>query len=371
MSKNSRLKNFLDKKRKYFEAIYFLGLKKEIFFFLQNITTFLSSGLTITEALMSIQEEMKTKRMRNLIGKILIDIQNGSTIADSFEKYNFLDDYIISLIRMGEQSGKLSQNLTLIIEQHEEEKEFKSKLKSSLLYLFIVLVLTMVIGLGTALYTIPKIAVMYEQSDAELPLATRVLVQFGAFMTTYGPIALPAGISIVLIILYFLFIFNKTKHIGHSILFRIPVLHKLFKYMEISRFGFLLGNMLEAGLPIAKSLVALSNSTSLKEYKDFYLFLKNKIEAGIFLNQSIEEYKNYKKILTFDVKQMIMTSEKSGTLTPTLFKIGSLYKARAQEIAKNLPVILEPILLLVIAAGVLVFVMGTMMPIYNMVNVIK
>ncbi|NMC51834.1 type II secretion system F family protein [Candidatus Kuenenbacteria bacterium] len=357
------------KKQKRYRFAYF-GLKNKAYGLIENLSNFIGAGLDIKTALSSMREEEPNTRINNLLKRISDDIDEGLSLADSLEKQNFLDQYTISFIRLGEKSGKLVDNLKLIVLQREKERIFRSKLNSSLLYIVIIFLLTIFVGVGTAWYTLPKVAGVYKDLGANLPLLTIMIIKVGMFFSDYGYFIVPVFMLLILATFYFLFSFPKTKFIGHLILFRIPFISKLIKYVEISRSSYLLGYMLSAGLTISSSLESMPGTTTFNNYKKFYAFLGAKVEEGNSLQKSISSYPKVKKLLTPDVRQMLYAAEKSGTLADTLLKIGVIYENRAETVAKNLPIILEPLFLILVGFGVLLFVLGTMVPIYNFSSII-
>ena len=247
----------------------------------------------------------------------------------------------------------------------------KSKISSSLLYGTIIIILTIIVGIGTAWFVLPKIAGVYESMGADLPWLTKALIRVGKFMVLYGEIFVPAFISIIVIALYFLFSFPKTKFVGHLILFHLPLVKKLIRESEITRFGVLMGNITAAGLPINRAFEIMPGTTTFKNYKKLYTYLGERVSQGICLSEALKSYKNTRKLFPGSVLQMIASAEKSGKLEETFLRVGALYGAKLENTARNLPIIIEPILLLLVGIGVALFVLATMLPIYNLGNIIK
>lgn len=349
----------------------YLGLKNKAFDLVENISYYLSAGMSLSTALESLEDEMSGSRMKRLCRRMQADIQAGFSLADSFERQHFFSENIIALIRAGESMGKLAQNMKLIILLNDEDRKLKSKLSSSLLYGTIILVLTVVVGTGTAWFVLPVIAEVYSSIGGELPFITRLLLSAANFMVKYGAVILPIFISFLSAVLYFIFSFPKTKFIGHLLLFHLPFIKKLIKESEITRFGYILGNMLESGLPMDESLAAMPGTTTFKNYKKLYIHMNLKISEGFSFHDSLKSYQNIKKLFPGNVLQMVASAERSGKLSETLIRISGLYAVKVENTSRNLPIILEPIMLLLVGAGVGLFVLAMMVPIYNLGNVIK
>lgn len=350
--------------------VYF-GLKSKAFEFLENLSYFLSSGMSVTMALSSMEEELSGFRMKRLCRRLQNNIQSGLSLSESFEKQKFFSANIVALVNAGEKTGKLVENMKLVLLLNDEDRRLKSKLNSSLLYGTFIFILTVVVGTGTAWYVLPTIADVYSKIGEDLPLITKIMIRGGNFLVNYGAVVVPITFSFLVAIIYFIFSFPKTKFIGHTLLFHLPFLGKLIRESEITRFGYILGHMLESGLPIDEALHTIPGTTTFKNYQKLYLHLEKKILDGFSFYDSMKSYKKTKKLFPSNVLQMISSAEKSGQLSETLIRISGLYSLKVENTSRNLPIVLEPIMLLVVGLGVALFVLATIMPIYNLANLIQ
>lgn len=180
------------------------GLSKERDHFIENLSMLVLSGMAITEALRSVVKETKDVRMKAILTQVMEDIEAGSPIWKAFQETGLFRGYTISLIHLGEESGKLADNLKVIALQEEKDREFKSKVKSALMYPIFVLSLTGFIGIGISWFILPKLAKIFFDLKLKLPLITKVLIGFGEFLNRHGIIAVPLGLVVLGGILYHL-----------------------------------------------------------------------------------------------------------------------------------------------------------------------
>src|SRR3989344_1427643 len=150
-------------------------------YFIENLAMLLSSGMSITAALTSIEGEMRTRKMRKEIAGIKQEIDNGSSISTALQKSGLVSPHVISLLKIGEESGRLSENLEVIVVEGEKDRLFKSKIRSAMIYPVMILSVTLVVGIGIAWFILPKLANVFRQLQLELPFVTRVLISFGLF----------------------------------------------------------------------------------------------------------------------------------------------------------------------------------------------
>lgn len=348
--------------------IFTLGIGKERDYLVENLSTLIAAGMPIISALDAIAQEIRSRRMRDLLTLIREDILSGAPIWRALKESGLFADHAIALIRLGEESGKLSENLKVVEIEEEKSRVFRSKLHSAMLYPVFVLSLTVTIGVGIAWFILPKLAVVFTQLHVTLPLITKVLISIGVYLDKYGVIVIPTLAVIVAALFYFLFIFSKTKVIGQYVLLSLPGIKQLIKEVEIARFGYLLGTLLEAGLPITHALDSLARATEIVQYRKLYVHLCDSVGDGNSFQKSFLLFHRADRLIAAPIQQLIVVGERSGTLSLTLQKIGKVYEVKSDTTTKNLTVILEPILLVIVWLGVVAVALAVILPIYSLIG---
>ena len=344
------------------------GLGKEKEYFIDNLTMLLTSGMDILLALEAIKSELRSKQMKRVVDSLKSDINEGSPIWRALKKTNFLPDHVISLIRIGEETGRLSKNLSVVAVQQKKEREFRSKIRSAMAYPVLVLAITMVVGIGVAWFILPRLDLVFNQLKLDLPLISEALISLGKFLGEFGSIAIPIVVVIIVAGIYFLFFNPKTKFLGQAVLFGMPGIRKLIQEVEISHFGYILGTLLQAGLPIVSAVRSLEETASFKTYRNLYKFLGDSLEDGNSFQKSFLAYGKIRKLVPAPIQEMIITGERSGNLPETLVKIGDIFEGKTDTTTKNLAIILEPILLVIVWVGVVLVAMAVILPIYSLIG---
>jgi len=209
---------------------------------------------------------------------------------------------------------------------------------------------------------------VFSQLKVKLPLTTVILVAFGNFLGKYGLFVVPITIVLIIITIYFLFFAKKTKIIGESLLMRIPGVNQIILETELARLGFLLGTLLQAGLIVTDALNSLASSTTTQAYQKFYVSLEKSIGQGNSFESSFKIYKDTNKLIPIPIQQIITTSERSGKLPEVLVSVGQIFEDKLQTTTKNLVVIMEPVLLIIIWLGVLFVALSVILPIYSLIG---
>ncbi len=360
-------KNPPTQRGKWFGNIH-VGLGKERSYLVENLSMLVAGGMTVLSAIDAVTSDMRSRSMKKILGTLHDDIEGGSPLWKAFEHSRLFSDHTISLIRLGEETGKLSDNLKLVAAQEEKDRVFRSKIQSAMMYPVFVLSLTAIVGVTIAWFILPRLATVFTQLRIELPLLTQWLIAAGGFLGTYGMIVIPLFFLVLSLVIFFVFYFSKTKFIGQAILFTIPGIKKLLQEVELVRFGYLLGTLLEAGVPVTQALDSLYKATVFPRYKKLYAHLRESVQEGNSFHKSFLSYKKTSTLVPIAIQRLIVTGEQSGNLSATFFKISTTFEERTENTTKNVTVILEPILLVIVWLGVVAVALAVILPIYNLVG---
>lgn len=229
-----------ESKKKFLRQLSLIGLGKERNFFLENFANLLNSGMPLLDSLTLVADEIKNKTLRTLVVKMAEDIGAGYSLADSMEKTELFSPHVIALVRIGQTSGRLNENIKIIVVEQKKSQEMNGKIRSALMYPGFVLVLVLVVGIGIAWFILPKLATVFNGLSLEIPAITRYLINFGQFLDQYGIIAVPCFFAFLACMIYLVFFNKKTRFVGEAFLFHCPGISRLMKESEIAKFGFLL-----------------------------------------------------------------------------------------------------------------------------------
>jgi type II secretory pathway component PulF len=224
------------------------------------------------------------------------------------------------------------------------------------------------VGLGVAWFILPNLAKVFTNLKLTLPMITRVLISFATILSHHGLWLVPTLIIFFFSIIYFVFYNRRTNHIGQHILFFLPITRRLIINLELSRLGYILSSLLSAGIPIRDTIKLLEESTKFYRYQQFYHYLGEGFEIGNSFKTTFNEYPKMDKIIPSSIQQVIISGEQSGKLSESLVLVSNRFNQKTEENIKNLPVILEPVFLIIIWMGVLLVAMAVILPIYSLVG---
>lgn len=337
-------------------------------YFTENLSLLLKASVPVSQAIESLKETVRTSRMRRALEDMQADIEAGISLADTLARTGLVSGQTLALVRLGEQSGHLVENMQLAAQQEEKRHFFRAKVRSALIYPAFVMTMTVIVGLGVAWFLLPRLALTFSQLEVDLPLVSRMMVGLGIFLKEHGALVVPLFLGLFFGVGYVLFAAPRTKFIGQKILFALPGVGPLLRQVEVAQFGYLFGTLLEAGLPVTQALNLLSSASSSREYQSFYSYLAQSLEDGKSFQQSMKGYKKASKILPPAVQQMIIAGERSGSLSQVLLTVGRTYEQKSDVTTQNLEAVIEPVMLVVVWVGVMAVAVAVIVPIYGLLG---
>lgn len=343
-------------------------MSKERDYMIESLSLLMDSGMDMFLALEALHEDARSKRARVVLGEVKTLVSEGASLSAALEKLGGFNQSALSLIKSGERVGRLAENLRVTALELQKDRAFRSKIASAMMYPSFVLVMSVLVGVGVAWFILPRLTSVFSSLDVELPIITRLLLAVGTFLGAYGTVAVPLFVVALLLICFFIFVYRRTKFIGQALLLALPGTRRLLEELELARMGYLLGTLLEAGLPIVEAVRVLAEASNLIPYKYLYNRLAALIEDGNSIEKSFALLPGVRRLIPVPVQQMISAGEHSGRLVETLKKIGAQYEARSDTTTKNLTVILEPILLVIVWLGVMFVALAVMLPIYQLIG---
>lgn len=342
---------------------------KEREYFTTNLALLLRAAVPVGEALHSLSETGTSRTFKKAITQIEYDIDNGFSLSKALTRSGIVSQQALALIQLGEESGNLVENLSVAAKQEEKQRIFQAKVRSALLYPTFVLGLTVVVAIIVAWFLLPRLSETFGQLNVELPFISQIFINLGLFLKSNGIWAVPAFLGGLILLGVVFFGLPQTRSLGQRFAFHVPGIKRLLHEIEVARFGYLLGTLLRAGLSVTQALQLLHNASTAPRYKAFYQWLKQNFEDGYSFRSAFPRNRRLAaKLIPASVQQMVIAAERSGALPETLIRIGDIYEEKADITTKNLETILEPLLLLFVAFGVLLVAIAVIMPIYGLLG---
>lgn len=336
---------------------------KEKIFFVQQIGIMIQTGISLAVALKTLASQTKNKKFKAILTDLQLTVERGSLLSSGLEKYKkVFGDLFVNMIQAGEQSGKLEEVLKQLFIQMKKDYDIVSNVRSAMIYPCIVMTAMVGVGIMVIVYVIPNLTSIFKETGAKLPFATRALIAISGLTITYGLYIFIAFIACVI-----LFIRVKStlkgRYILHSILLKIPIAGGIIQKINLARFCRTLSSLLKTDIAIIKSFEITARVLGNELYRRALLDGKEKIKKGKNVHDSLEPYS---RLFPPVIMQMISVGEETGNLDVILEQSAVFLEDEVGQTMKNLPSIIEPVLILILGVGVAAMAVAIIMPMYSL-----
>ncbi|BCD62210.1 general secretion pathway protein F [Nitratiruptor sp. YY08-26] len=335
---------------------------------MRQLAVMANAGIPLHDALNEIANSTNDKQLQIILKDIAESINAGIGLSQSMEKYkDELGNLTIMMIKLGEQTGDMASALFTLTNILEKIDENVRKFKKAIRYPLITLGAMAIAFTILIVYVVPKFKEIFERFHAKLPLPTRILLNIEYIFTHYGLYIL---LFLIASTIFVIFLYRTNPQFKKSIdtfLLKLYLLKDIIYYAQLNRFMLVFSELVKAGIPV---IDALENSISLVD--NSYLqekleIVKTMVEKG----SSIEEAFAQTGLFENMILQMIAAGEASGQLDNMLQKITEYYGMKFDYILDNLSSYIEPIMLVIIAAMVLLLALGIFLPMWDMAQVVQ
>lgn len=338
---------------------------KQISNFTRQLSTMMTSGLALTDALSLLKNQTdKKSTMFEILEYTLATVQGGHSLSDGLSKYRkYFGEAYIASIDAGEEGGVLEEVLAKLADNLEKQNEFAGKVKGAMIYPVIVVIGMIAVVIIMMVFVVPKLMGLYGDFGAKMPASTQLLMNMSAFTTKFWfmiPIFIVGGYMVLKIGNQ-----NATFRLKRDIYkLKIPIMGTLMEKTILATTIRTLSMLLSAGLPLVDSLKIVSSVAANELFRGAFLKISERVQKGFSIANSFEET----GVFPIIVNQMVATGEATGKLDTVLLRVSDYFSAEAEQSVKSLTSAIEPIIMIVLGLGVAFLVVAVLMPIWNLTS---
>ena len=335
---------------------------EDIMLFSRQMYTLNKAGVPIFQALAGLEGSASKLSMIELIRDIRSSLNQGRELSAALAAHQgIFGAFYISMVRVGELTSRLTEVFLSLNEHLEFERDVRERIKEAMRYPVFVMIALAIAVVVLNVFVIPVFAKIFATFKAPLPLVTQGLLAFSGWMVTWWPLLIVAGIAVVFIGRRYL----KTtagRYLWDSRKLRLPIVGDILLKAALARFSRSFALTIQSGVPLDQALTVVAQTVD-------NVFLSARIEQmrnGIERGGSITRCATATGIFTPMVLQMLSVGEETGELDALLFEIAGMYERETSHSIKGLSSAIEPLLLAVVGAMVLLLAVGVFMPMWNL-----
>ncbi|KKQ28345.1 MAG: Type IV pilus inner membrane protein PilC [Candidatus Levybacteria bacterium GW2011_GWA1_37_16] len=354
-------------KSKFENLIPFLGEKiksSEIVSLTRQLASMLSSGLTLLRSLEILRNQIGNHALVDIADSLIKDIQEGSSFSRAIAKHPAVFSPVyIALIEASEGSGLLDKAFLRLADTLEKQQKLKSTVKGTLTYPVIVVLMMIIVIFIMMIFVIPQISTLYQSMSVSLPLPTLILIQVSNFFVSFWFVII--GVLVLVGLAYKRWYKTMEGKLAiDSIFLKIPIFGSLIKKTILAEFSRTLGVLLASGTLVVEALDKVSNITGNIHYKNAIVDISKRVEKGISIGDAMSMYYLFPPNLI----ELVKIGEQTGKLDETLVKASEYFENEVDASVKTLSTALEPIILVILGAGVAFLVFSIISPIYQITS---
>ena len=335
---------------------------------IRQLSVMTNAGISVHDALNEIAASTNDPRLKEIFTQASENINAGMSLSDTFKRYRYdLGGITLAMIELGEQTGNMAESLAALADILEEIQENVQKFKKAMRYPLITLGAMAVAFTILILMVVPKFKSIFAKFHAELPLPTKILLGIEYMMSNYGLLVL-AGIIITIMMIIYLYRNNEEfKYRMDSLMLHTYLIKDVIFFSTLNRFAIVFTELIRAGIPIADALDTATSMVDNAVLKEKLEGVKIAVQRGVSLTEAFKDTGVFENMII----QMISAGESSGQLDAMMRKVTDYYRMRFNNILDNMSSYIEPIMLAIIGALVLLLALGIFLPMWDMARAVQ
>lgn len=335
---------------------------RDLSVFCRQFVSMTRAGVSILEAMKMLCEQTENKRLKKALEEVRVSMEKGEPLAESLAKEpKIFPGIMVNMVAAGEASGSLDTSLDRVATQLERSSKTQALVKKAMVYPIVLLVVALVVVIVMLVFVIPQYSSMFEQLDTELPAITQAVLTASDFIKAKWYIL----IAIVLVVVFGTKTFagtNTGKHVFGKLALVVPGVKDLTTKSAASSMARTMSTLMAAGVPMVEAVEIVANTMTNVWFKEALLDAKEQIGLGVPFSRPLEDCGLYPPM----VYHMVRIGEESGAIEDMLDKLADYYEEEVEMAVQSLMAMMEPMIIIVLAAIVSVLIASVLAPMMKM-----
>lgn len=336
--------------------------RQHLIMFLRQFSTLLRAGVTIVEAVRILSLQVEGKQFKKILAEVNLDLRTGGALSNSFAKHpKAFEPLIINMLKAGELSGTLDDALDRLALHYEKAYKTRQKVMSAMSYPLVVGIVAIGVVIFLLTFVVPMFVDLFDSVGGELPLLTRFVMTSSDFALKYWYlIVMIAG---ALAVGFYLLKTNpKGKLLLDTIILKLPIFGDIAKKSVLATLTRTLSSLFSSSVPILQSISMTEKVISNEVVRKVLVKSRESLERGGSLTEPMEGHWAFPPL----IPHMIAIGEQTGSLDSMLEKVADFYESEVDASTERLKALIEPLMIVFLAAIVGTIVLAIMLPMFGM-----
>ncbi len=333
--------------------------------FFDQMAMLLDGGVDLLSAIRTIEQQEQNNKLRDILGSIRIDLQNGNSLSVALSKHNkIFNDFINQMVEVGLRSGQLGFVLAQISLHLKKNQQLKKDLYNAALMPMVTVFFALLIVIVILIVVVPQFELFFSSLGKQIPASTRRIIGVSKFLRSWR-----AGIALITAVtsffgLMFLLGKKRVRHIKDLILISLPYVKNLVELSNFTHFLQALTVLLKSGIPLKDAVICARDSMSNEYLRSGVNAAIDNITRGRTLSDSIGLLPSFYRQAT--LVALITVGEQTGALADVLGKATESFQEELKRFVLILTSLFQPILLITVGLIIGILIWMIYLPIFNL-----
>ena len=335
---------------------------EDLLSFTQQLASLLNAAMPLPKALEIIGKDSQDPLLKRIANDLTKGVRQGEALSEGLAKYpRVFSKLFLSMTRSGESAGNLPRVLSRLVSYIQEAEALRGRVIGAIAYPAVILVFSLVLVVLIFVFAVPCFKEIYDGMGKALPPLTTLFLNLGDLLS-HNLLPLSCLLAAGAGGLWWLLRFEATWYQIDSIVLRLPLVGPLVQRVALTRFSRTLSTLLEAGVPIIKTLELVAGATGNRVLERSLLQAAQDVSEGKSLADSLRNC----TVFTQMALSMVASGEEAGALPPILDKLAEFYEQQVEQSLKALTGILEPVIMMGVGSIVAVIILVLGLPLFNL-----
>ncbi|AQQ52890.1 type II secretion system F family protein [Planococcus lenghuensis] len=336
--------------------------REQFIMFLRQFATLMRAGVTIVAAIEILAQQVESKALAKALDKVGDELRTGNSLSDAFAKHpKIFEPLTINLIRAGEMTGNIDESLDRLAVHYEKAYQTRQKVISALTYPVVVAFLAIGVVIYLLTSIVPMFVDMFNDFGGELPLVTQFVMGASEVVQQYWYL-----LVLVALIIPIVLTLTRRSPQGRmaldTILLKLPIFGKILKKSALARMTRSLSSLFSSSVPILQAMTMVEKVVGNEVMAKVVRESREALHKGGSMTEPMKNHWAFPPL----IPHMIAIGESTGALDHMLSKVADFYEKEVEAETDRLKALIEPLMIVILAALVGTIVLAIMMPMFEM-----